>query len=129
MNLFNVSIHLAGVDDVVSIKQSLAKLLSLGESIMSAISDFANKQTQFNIRQAAAVDSLVSSFAGVKDDIDGLNAKILELQNSSGPVTPQDQVLLDELQAQGEAIAAKTESVAASLKSLDEATPPVIPAG
>lgn len=95
--------------------------------IMSAISDFAAKQKAFNDRQGAAIDSLVSSVAGVTGDVKTLNDKITELQNSSGGVTPEDQALIDDLETQGDALATKLETVTASLKGLDDATPPSVP--
>lgn len=94
---------------------------------MSAISDFATKQKEFNTRQAAAVDGAVASLQGLTDDVAALNKKIEELQNSSGGVTPEDQALIDDLQSQGEAVASKAEALAAALKALDEQTPPTVP--
>lgn len=87
----------------------------LERKIMSAIGDFAAKQTAFNARLGAAID-------GVAADVDSLNAKIVELQNTAGAITPEDQALLDELQAQGEALASRLEAV-------DALTPPPPPAG
>lgn len=95
--------------------------------IMSAISDFAAKQKLFNERQAAAIDQAVASLTGLTGDVQTLNDKITELQNSSGGVTPEDQVLIDDLQTQGEAVAAKAEALATALKALDDATPPTVP--
>lgn len=80
---------------------------------MSAISDFAAKQTDYNNRLSAAID-------GVAADVASLNAKIEELQNTPGPISPEDQALLDQLQAQGEVIASRLEAV-------DNLTPPVPP--
>jgi predicted nucleic acid-binding Zn-ribbon protein len=97
------------------------------KQIMSAISDFAAKQKAFNERQGAAVDGAVTSLQGLTADVAELNRKIEELQNSSGGVTPEDQVLIDDLQTQGEAVAAKAEALATALKALDDATPPVVP--
>lgn len=94
---------------------------------MSAISDFAAKQKEFNTRQAQAIDGAVTSLGGLTSDVAELNRKIEELQNSPGGVTPEDQALIDDLQAQGEAVAAKAESLAAALKALDEQTPPAAP--
>lgn len=82
--------------------------------IMSAISDFAAKQTAHN----DAIDAAVS---GLQDDIKALNDKIAELQTSTGTITPEDQALLDGLEARGAAIADK-------LAALDALTPPVVPA-
>ncbi len=95
--------------------------------LMSAISDFAAKQKAFNDRQAAAIDSLVTSTEGLTGDVKALNDKITELQNSPGAITPEDQALLDDLQTQGEATAAKVEGVATALSALDSQTPPVVP--
>jgi len=80
---------------------------------MSVISDFAAKVNAYNDRQDAAV-------AGVSADVDALNAKILELQNTQGQITAEDQALLDAIQARGEAAASK-------LEALDALTPPVAP--
>lgn len=95
--------------------------------IMSAFTDFAAKQKAFNERQAAAMEVAATSLSGLTGDIAELNRKIEDLQNSSGGVTPEDQVLIDDLQTQGEAVAAKAEALATALKALDEATPPAVP--
>lgn len=80
---------------------------------MSAISDFAAKQTQFNDRLTAAIQ-------GVAADVAALNAKIEELQNTQGSITPEDQALLDDLQTRGEALAS-------ALEAVDNLTPPAPP--
>ena len=80
---------------------------------MSAISEFAAKQSQFNARLSAAID-------GVAADVGALNAKIEELQNTPGTISEEDQTLLDELQVQGEALAFNLERV-------DSLTPPKPP--
>lgn len=95
--------------------------------IMSVISDHLAKQTAFNTRQAAAIDQVVASIAGVTSDIKTLNDKITELQNSSGGVTPEDQILINELETKGDELATKAEGLAAALKALDDQTPPVVP--
>jgi hypothetical protein len=81
--------------------------------IMSAISDFSAKQKEFNDRIDAAV-------TGLESDVQLLNEKIDELQNTPGTITPEDQALLDELQARGATIAEK-------LEALDSLTPPKPP--
>ena len=99
---------------MASIETMLWHLHAQGEKLMSAISDFAAKQNQFNDRLSAAID-------GVAADVASLNAKIEELQNTPGTITPEDQAILDALQAQGEAIASRLEAV----DSLTPPTPPV----
>src|SRR5678816_2786713 len=82
----------------------------LGAHIMSAISAFVAKQNAFNTRMETAL-------TGIGGDIKNLNDQIAALQGSPGEVTPEDQALLDSLQAAGEALAAKFEAV-------DALTPP-----
>lgn len=83
------------------------------ERIMSAISDFATKQNAFNDRIDTAISDLSS-------DVQALNDKITELQNSPGAITPEDQALLDAIQA-------RTGTVATKLEALDALTPPKPP--
>lgn len=80
---------------------------------MSKISDFAAAQTAFNGRISAAID-------GVAADVAGLKALIEQLQNTSGEISAEDQALLDQLQAQADALATRLESV-------DAMTPPAVP--
>ena len=83
--------------------------LKLTENIiMSAISDFAAKQAAFNDRIDAAI-------AGVTGDIATLNTLIATLQNTPGPISPEDQATLDALEVKGGAIAAKLEALDASI--------------
>lgn len=85
------------------------------QTIMSAISDFATKQNAFNARLDTAI-------AGVTSDVAALNAKIEELQNTPGAITPEDQALLDEIETRSDAITTKMEA-------LDALTPPAVPSG
>lgn len=94
---------------------------------MSAVSDFVQKQKAFNDRQSAAIDTVATATAGLAGDIEALNKKIEELQNSPGDITPEDQALLDELTTLGEGLAAKAEAAAAAAKALDDANPPTPP--
>ena len=99
---------------VSRIEHLLYHVLYLGDHIMSAISDFAARQTAFNDRMDTAV-------AGVQADIEGLKALIEQLQNTPGGITPEDQDLLNLIEARAGAIADK-------LDALDALTPPVVPA-
>lgn len=108
-------------------KAILHRLAEMEYKIMAKISEFAAAQKVFNDRQAAAIDSLVASTGGLVSDVQSLNDKITELQNSSGEVNAEDAELLDQAQAQAEALAIKAEAVAGALKALDDQTPPVVP--
>lgn len=111
----------------VNTKQVLQKLDQMEGKIMSVISEFAAKQKAFNDRQSAAIDAATTSVTGLSGDIQALNDKITELQNSQGSVTPEDQALLDELQTAGDALATKVEGVSSALAALDALTPPTPP--
>lgn len=88
-------------------------LKQMENNIMSTISDFASKQNQFNNRLDVAI-------TGLAGDIDGLNAEIQAIQNSTGSISDEDQTSLNEIEARSDAIAMK-------LEALDALTPPVVP--
>jgi peptidoglycan hydrolase CwlO-like protein len=106
-----VHIHDASVSE--DIFKSLAQLSKQQGNTMTAISDFAVAQAAHNAR-------LEASLTGIGDDIAALNAKIAELQATPGAITPEDQALLDDLQAKGEALATRFEEA-------DALTPPAVP--
>lgn len=81
--------------------------------IMSKISEFLAKQTAHNDKQDAAHEDLAG-------DIKFLTDKIIELQNSPGPISPEDQAGLDAMEARTAAATAKLEALAAQ-------TPPAPP--
>lgn len=72
----------------------------------------------------AAFTKISTGFTGVAADVKFLKDKITELQNSAGQVTPADQLLIDQLQSRVNAAATRTETLAADIKALDDATPP-----
>ena len=125
----HIHIHNDSVED--SRKQLLSVIStinSMEKRIMSKITDFATAQTAFNARIGTAIDGVAASVSGLTDDVAALNAKILELQNSAGQVTPEDQALIDELQVSGEALATRAEAASQALAALDALTPPEVPA-
>jgi hypothetical protein len=101
--------------DCVKVIQSetLDNVRKTRNTIMSAISDFATAQNAFN-------DQIDTAVAGLTGDIAALNAKINELQNSPGAITPADQALLDAIQSRAAGVATK-------LTALDDLTAPAIP--
>jgi regulator of sigma D len=106
---FNVTINLHSHGDVAG----ESRIIHLWEKIMSAISDFADKMKTHN----DAVDKAVE---GLTQDVKTLNDKITALQTSQGSVTPEDQALLDAIEARGQSISDK-------LTALDALTPPPAP--
>lgn len=82
---------------------------------MSAVSVFVDQMNAFFTRQDAAV-------ADLQGDIDNLNEQIKALQDSQGTITPEDQALLDGIQA-------KASSISDKLDAMDALTPPKAPPG
>lgn len=80
---------------------------------MSAISEFAGRVKGYQ-------DQIDAAVTGITGDLQVLNQKIADLQASQGTVTPEDQLLLDEIEARGKAAAEK-------LAALDALTPPPAP--
>lgn len=79
---------------------------------MSAITDQANRIAAFQNRVDAAVE-------GITTDIESLKKLIEQLQNTPGAITPEDQALLDNIEARTAKVADKVEA----LDNLDPATP------
>ncbi len=76
--------------------------------LMTAIQTFSDKVSK-------AFSDIATSVDGVAQDVTDLKAKIDELQNSPGSITPEDQALLDQVQQQATTLAEK-------VKALDDAT-------
>lgn len=86
------------------------------DQIMSAISDYTT-------RVDAHLDKLDKGIKGLGDDIKFLKDKIIELQNSPGPISPADQALLDALEARVKTAAEKAEALDAQTEQAPEPPP------
>ena len=93
----------------------------------SVIADFAAKQKAFNERVSTGLADVGIAVEDIAKDIETLNKKIEDLQNSPGGVTPEDQALLDELESVGGDLATKVETASTALKDLAAKTPPPPP--
>lgn len=111
LTTFHVHVHSEGASDAQIIL--LHRIYRKVSAIMSAISDFAERVKAHDEQIDAAIE-------GIAADVVALNEKVAELQASVGTVTPEDQLLLDAIEARGAELAAK-------LKGLDDVTPPVAP--
>jgi len=85
--------------------------------IMSAISDYGDKVT-------AAFDKLGTAVDGVAADVAFLKAKIEELQNNPGPISPADQAILDAIQARADDLTSKVEALDAATEQPPPPPPP-----
>lgn len=74
-----------------------------------------------------SVDQIVASYANLVKDIQFLNDTIVKLQNNPGPISAEDQALLDAGVPRAEATVTKAAAISVALKSLDDQTaePPV----
>jgi len=68
----------------------------------------------------AYLDKIDKGIDGVSGDITKLNELIAQLQATQGQLTPEDQALLDQIEARGNAAGTKIEA-------LDALTPPPAP--
>lgn len=81
-----------------------------------------SKISEYGERVAAQYAELSTGIDGISSDVGVLNDLITKLQNSAGEVTPEDQAILDNLEAG--LIALKDR-----VKAVDDLTaaPPVVP--
>lgn len=105
--------HAAVYTKIEQFSRQNTETQNLLKGLMSAISDYAAKVT-------AHQDKVDAALTDISGDIDGLKALIKELQDNPGPITPEDQALLDQLEARIGGLATKAEALAA-------ATPPPTP--
>jgi hypothetical protein len=70
----------------------------------------------------ASVDTLVGSLAGLTTDVTFLKDTIVKLQNNPGPISAEDQALLDAGVPRAEAAVAKLKAASDQAKALDETT-------
>ncbi len=68
-----------------------------------------------------AFDKLGVAVDGVSADVDFLKAEILKLQNNPGPISAEDQAILDGLVTRSQGLSAKVEALDAATEN-----PPVV---
>jgi len=96
--------------------------------IMSAISDYAAKVNASFDAIEAGVMAANTSLTGLVDDVAYLKEVIDKLQNNPGPISPEDQALLDSAQARTDALGTRVEAFRAAIGTLDAATDrPAVP--
>lgn len=106
---------------------SLRHIIAQGENIVSTIADFAAKQNAHNAATSAALDEIATSVDGLTGDVQTLNNKIEELQNSLGSISPEGQAMLDQIVEISGANVERAEALSAALAALDALTPPTPP--
>ncbi len=94
---------------------------------MATYAEFLKKQKEYNDRDDAAMEKLIAASTNLAADVKFLKDTITKLQNSAGQVTPEDQALIDQLDARAGTAATKFDALTKSLNELDEQTPPEVP--
>jgi len=108
---------------------SKTDLENVKDKIMSAISTYSEAVNAKFDEIATSVDELGASLTGIAADVAGLKDIILQLQNNPGPISAEDQALLDAGVTKVTSLATRTAAAAAAAKELDAATenPPATP--
>lgn len=86
----NLNVNFMLSDDIKEFIKKLFKLNTQGDKIMSAISDFAAAQNEYN-------DKLEASLKGLGEDVNGLKAEIEKLNANPGALSPEDKASLEGL--------------------------------
>lgn len=101
---------------------------NMEKRIMSAISDWKEAVDKTFDEIDTKLDTASTKLTGLTDDVAFLKETIEKLQTNPGPITPEDQALLDAAQARVNALSAKAAAVSTALEALDAATErPVAP--
>lgn len=116
------------LDDQTPQTITAQKAIRMPDSPIKVYTDAVNKT--FDLIDQG-LDAGVNSAVGVADDVAFLKETIDRLQNNPGPISPEDQALLDAAQTRATASASRSSALRDALKALDDATarptPPVEP--
>lgn len=108
-----------GVTTLVVVAWGVAGVLAWGVSAWAS-AGVGCSRVAVAAKQNAHNDKLDAAHASLAADIQFLSDKITELQNTAGQITPEDQAILDALEARAATAVAKAEA-------LDALTPPAPP--
>jgi len=115
--------HLSQVlDGFDKTKSILCRIEEMECKIMSKISEYSDRVSAAFDAIGASVDSVVTSVSGIAGDITELKRIIAELQTNPGPISPEDQALLDSLEVKVSSLVARADAVKTSLADLDAQT-------
>lgn len=97
-------------------------LEKLGDKIMSKISDYTTAVNAKFDEIDSGLETSNTKLTGITDDVAFLKETIEKLQSNPGPITPEDQALLDAAQARVNGAATKIAAFKTALEALDAAT-------
>lgn len=105
----------------------LKRITEMETAIMSKLSEYTDRVNVAFDAISSTVDSIATSVTGVSGDVAELKRVIAELQANSGPISAEDQALLDALEAKVDTLVTKTQGVADAVSVLDAQTEPPVP--
>lgn len=89
---------------------------------MTAIKDYSDAVNAKLDEIGTSVDTLTAGITGVSEDVTFLKDIITKLQNNPGPISAEDQALLDAGVARVTALSEKVAPLAEAIAALDAAT-------
>lgn len=105
----------------------LNRIAEMETHIMSKVSEYTDRVGKAFDAISSTTDSIATSVTNVSGDISELKRIIAELQLNTGPISAEDQALLDALEAKVDTLVTKTQGVADAVAVLDAQTEPPAP--
>lgn len=108
----------------------LRHITELLNKLMSKISDYTDAVNKSFDAIDTSLTGLTNNLTGVSDDVAFLKETIDKLNTNPGPISPEDQALLDAAQGRAASLATKVAGLESGLNALDAATsrpPPPTP--
>lgn len=100
----------------------LQRIAEMECNIMSKISEYSDRVNASFDAIGASVDAIVTSVAGVAGDVTELKRIIAELQTNPGPISAEDQALLDALEVKVGSLVTRADAVKTAVAELDAQT-------
>jgi uncharacterized phage infection (PIP) family protein YhgE len=129
IDAFTYGVRLGGNGEDCTQLATKQDVRELKLEIKNAMATLAEQLTAVNTGLetiGAGVDEVLTVVTNVSGDVTSLKAIIEKLQTNPGPITPEDQALLDKAQALVGTTSTKLQGAVDALKALDAATEPVV---
>lgn len=124
IDAFTYGVRLGGNSEDCTQLATKQDVLNLQNLIMATLAEQLTVLNTGLETLGNGVDEVLTVVTNVAGDVTTLKGIIEKLQTNPGPISPEDQVLLDKAQTLVGATSTKLQSAVAALKALDEATAP-----
>lgn len=102
----------------------LERLAEMEKKIMGQLTEYSEAVNAKFSEIGDSVDGFVSSLAGVSADVTFLKDALSKIDNTPGPLSPEDQALLTSSLNRLTGLADRVKKVAEAAKALDDSTEP-----